>query len=102
MDRRLELDAIFRRILRNNNTYYNPPSNTKMKYDCIRYRLSNIDQKHADNKTYVMTNGYEVTYMSLDPESDVPAKLINEFEMIRFDRSYCTDNISHWVFIIYY
>lgn len=48
MDRRAELGKIFREILGNGNVYFQPPSNTQMRYPAIRYERSEMAVKHAD------------------------------------------------------
>ena len=52
MDRRAELGKIFREILGNGNVYFQPPSNTQMRYPAIRYERSEMAVKHADNGNY--------------------------------------------------
>lgn len=81
--------------------YFQPPATKSMTYPCIRYSPERIDGDNADNGTYLTHNGYNVIYISRDPDSPVPEKL-RMLPMSRFVRYYSHDNLHHWVFTIYY
>jgi hypothetical protein len=72
-----------------------------MQYPCIRYDLTDIDTKHADNKNYAITKGYTVTLITSDADSILPDQII-DLPMCRFERQYKTNNLYHDVFNIYY
>lgn len=100
MDRRAELGKIFREILGNGNVYFQPPSNTQMRYPAIRYERSEMAVKHADNGTYNRRIRYMVTVIDSDPDSEI----VNRVSMLPycyFDRHYVQDNLNHDVFEIY-
>lgn len=100
MDRRAELGKIFREILGNGNVYFQPPSNTQMRYPAIRYERSEIAIKHADNNNYNRRIRYTVTVIDSDPDSEI----VNRVSMLPycyFDRHYVQDNLNHDVFEIY-
>lgn len=100
MDRRAELGKIFREILGNGNVYFQPPSNTQMRYPAIRYERSEIAVKHADNDNYNRRIRYTVTVIDSDPDSEI----VNRVSMLPycyFDRHYVQDNLNHDVFEIY-
>lgn len=80
---------------------FEPPGKEKMQYPCIRYSLSRIDQDHADDTTYFSHKGYQIIFMSKDPESDVPDKIL-ELPYCKLDRFYVVDGLNHWVFLLYY
>lgn len=80
---------------------FEPPGNEKLKYPCIVYGLSRIDQDHADDIAYFGHKGYLVTFMSKDPESDIPDRIL-ELPYCTLNRFYVTDNLNHWVFLLYY
>lgn len=101
LDRRLELDAILRRILGNNNTYFEPPTSVTMHYPCIRYSRSHIDARFADNKPYLKHKRYELILIYEDADSDLPEKLMDEIT-VSHDRHYVADNLHHDVFSMYF
>ena len=99
MDRRAELGKIFREILGNGNVYFQPPSNTQMRYPAIRYERSEMAVKHADNGSYNRRIRYMVTVIDSDPDSEI----VNRVSMLPycyFDRHYVQDNLNHDVFEI--
>ncbi len=101
MDRRAELGKIFREILGNGNVYFQPPSNTQMRYPAIRYARSGMAFKHADNGKYNRRIHYTVTVIDSDPDSEI----VNQVSMLPycyFDRHYVQDNLNHDVFEIYF
>ena len=100
MDRRAELGKIFREILGNGNVYFQPPSNTQMRYPAIRCERSEMAIKHADNGNYNRRIRYTVTVIDSDPDSEI----VNRVSMLPycyFDRHYVQDNLNHDVFEIY-
>lgn len=81
--------------------YFQPSETVKMNYPCVIYQLNNIDDKPADDGSYISTNSYMVTIIDKDPDSEYPAK-IKAFRYCRFVRFYTADNLNHWVFELYY
>lgn len=101
MDRRPDLGKIFREILGSDNVYFQPPSNTQMRYPAIRYERSEMAVKHADNGTYNRRIRYMVTVIDSNPDSEI----VNRVSMLPycyFDRHYAQDNLNHDVFEIYF
>lgn len=84
-----------------NNVYFQPPPTTKMVYPCIRYELSNIDTRFADDKPYTHTRRYTLTLISKDPDEVIKDKII-DLPMCRYDRFYTADNLNHDVFELSY
>ena len=79
------------------HVYFQPPDETKLKYPCIIYRLSDIDQIYADNDNYRNNHCYELTIISKNPDS----KYVDTFarhKKCRFLRSFSEDTLNHWVF----
>lgn len=101
MGNRLELDALLRQVIGNDNVYFQPPETTKMKYPAIRYVRSNINNKFAGDEVYKQSYFYEVTVIDYDPDSEIVHK-ISKLPKIRFNRHYTADNLNHDVFTIYY
>lgn len=102
MANRLDLHASLVHILGSNNVYFQPPESLKMKYPCIIYSKSGINNKRADDRIYTSTNRYEVTVIDSDPDSDIHEKILAEFQMCSFDRSYTADNLNHKTLTLYY
>lgn len=85
----------------NKKVYYQPPASKKMEYPCIRYKLDKLDTEHANNKTYMFHNRYQITIIDEDPDSEMVDK-IKMMPLCVFDRHYTSDNLNHWVFKLYY
>lgn len=102
MANRLELHEELCKLLGSRNAYFQPPADIRMKYPAIRYKLFDIDKLSANNKAYRLVNGYEVTYIDKNPDSDMPKKILEHFPTCSFDRWYAAENLNHWVFTIYY
>ena len=102
MASRLNLHEELCEILGSKNVYYKPPASLRMQYPCIKYSLSGIDLRRADNKNYNARNRYEVIVIDHDPDSDIHMKLLEHFEMCSFDRNYPSDQLNHNVLTLYY
>jgi hypothetical protein len=99
---RLELQAAFEEILGSRNVYFNPPASVQMKYDAIRYQLDGKDIRRANNKAYKHTNRYGGVFITRDPDTKVPDKLLYQFEMINIEKPYVVENLYHYPFTLYY
>lgn len=102
MANRLILQAIFEEILGSRNVYFQPPESVKMSYDAIRYELAGKDIKRANNKIYRMTNRYDGVVITRNPDTDIPDKLLVNFEMCSLGRPYVADNLNHYPFTLYF
>lgn len=102
MASRLELHEELCAILETNRVYFQPPASVQMKYPCIRYSKGRPDLKRANDKIYKNTNRYEITVIDYDPDSEIPDKILNHFQMCSWDRAYTSDNLNHTVLTLYY
>ena len=102
MANRLDLQAALEEILGSRNVYFNPPEDLRMSYDAIRYALGGKNFRRADNKVYKSTNQYDGVVITRNPDTDIPDKLIANFEMISVGKPYKADNLNHYPFTIYY
>lgn len=100
MASRLKLQEEFEAILGSKNVYFQPPAH--MSYPCIKYSWAGMDTKRADNIIYKNTRRYEVTVIDYDPDSTIPEKILNHFQRCSFDRSFPSNNLSHFVLTLYY
>lgn len=82
--------------------YFKPPASLLMNYPCVKYSLSGINVKRANNKIYNRRNRYEVIVLDYDPDSTIYLKILNHFPMCSFDRVYVSDNLYHFVLTLYY
>lgn len=102
MASRLELHEELCNLLGSRNVYFQPPASVEMQYPCIVYNLSGIDILKANNSFYKHDNRYDITVIDYDPDSKIVSDLIKHFRLIRFDRSFISDNLNHWVLTLYY
>ena len=106
LNRRGQFDAELREIqtqcLGYHHTYFEPTESTKLKYDCVTYKLSSMNANRANNKTYVNRPVYDVTVISRDPETSTPWLVQEHFEHCRPGRPFVTDNLYHFPFTITY
>lgn len=101
MDRRLELHKKFLAIKGVKNAYFNPDSNVKMVYPCIRYERSGEQVEHASNGRFITRDRYIVTAIDRDPESSI-FRTLEAFPYYSFNRFYPADGLAHFVCSIYY
>lgn len=102
MARRPDLHEELCEILGTRNVYYQPPASVKMQYDAIRYELSGKDLKRANDMIYRSTNRYDGVFITRDPDSELPDRLLSHFEMISFGSPYTADNLYHFPFTLYF
>lgn len=100
--RREELHSKFWEIPGLAGVYFQPPSEHRMKYPCIRYSYSDNDDLHADDRIYKTMRAYEVIVIDPDPTTEIPDALRENFQYISLDRTYTAENLNHYVFTLYY
>lgn len=83
------------------NVYYQPPSNITMKYPCVVYNRSRINNIHADDSVYYQNNRYDITVISRDSEEPIIDK-VSKLQTCSYDRSYTQDNLYHTTFNIFF
>lgn len=105
VDRRLRLDKLLRLIVKERcgeeNVYYQPPANFKMKYPCIRYERSRIQNVAADNRVYSQHFFYTITVIDTKADSDMTLT-VSKLPNASYDRHYVTDGLHHDVMTIYF
>lgn len=101
MHSRLDLRKVLRRILENENTYFQPPESVKMSYPAIVYSLSEISNVHADNRVYAQSRKYQLMVIDYDPDSLIVEK-VSKLPTAKFVNSYTKDNLYHTIFTIFY
>ena len=81
--------------------YFQPPTNVQMAYPCVVYKRDNAQEKFAGNLLYRYTKRYQVTFITRDPDSDIPDKIV-ALPQCSFNRFFVADNLHHDVFDIYF
>lgn len=99
MSSRLDLHNEFLKLCK--NVYWQPPTSHKMEYPCIVYERVRINTEFADNKPYMHNRIYQVTYIDVDPDSEVPLKLA-DFPQCVFERQYKANEMYHNVYRLTY
>lgn len=102
MASREELHEELCKLLGSRNAYFQPPESVKMSYDAIRYALGGKDLKRADNRIYRSVNQYDGVLITRNPDTTLPDKILEHFEMCSFGRPYIADNLHHYPFTLYY
>lgn len=97
--RRIQLHQILKEF--SDNVYYQPPESLKLKYPCIVYTKEDINTNYADDKTYSKSDEYLLTVIGLDPDIDIPNRLL-ELPYCTFDRRFTGDNLYHDVLRLYF
>lgn len=100
MSNRLELHNLLVSLC-GTNVYYQTPSNMVMKYPCVKYTISDIQNKHANDSVYKQDTSYTVTVMSKDADDQIVTK-ISKLVKCSCDRRFVQDNIYHTVFNLFY
>lgn len=104
MDKRLELDATLRKVMKDivgvENVYFQPPANLLMKCPAIRYERSDIDNRPADDRPYSQYTFYDVTVIDEDPNS-LLVYAVASLPRCKFGRHYKSDNLNHDTFTIF-
>lgn len=105
---RLDLHSTLQRLLVEHgggmakNVYFQPPESIRMSYPAITYELNDVSAQHANNHAYFTGKGYQVTFMTKDPDVDLSKEFEKTFKFCRFSRSYASQNLNHYVYTIYY
>lgn len=101
MGQRSDLQALLVSILGSSNVYFQPPESKRMVYPCIVYHRDALDSRFAGNAPYKQEKRYQVTIISIDPDSVVPDK-VAKLPKCSFDRFYTADNLNHDVYNLYF
>ena len=102
MARRLQLHEKFCEILGSRNVYFQPPESLKIKYPAIIYKVVDRDDLRADDRRYRGLNTYEGNFITDDPDSSIPEKILDSFLYVSSGRPYTSGNLHHNPFTIHY
>lgn len=96
-----ELQSLLEEILGSRNVYFQPPSDKKLSYPCIVYRLDYVNLINADSIPFIKNKRYLVTYIDKIPDQYIPDKLLS-LPKVSFDRAYVADNLHHTAVRLYF
>lgn len=103
MDKRLELDALLRKVMKDvsgvENVYFQPPENLLLKYPAIVYSRSDIRNRPADDMVYSQFTFYDATVIDKNPDS-LLVYAVASLPRCKFGRHYKSDNLNHDTFTI--
>lgn len=89
-------------ILGTNNVYFEPPENIKLNYPCFIYFSGSPFTSSANNKLYLFTNSYNVTYIDINPCTDIIKIMLSNFDYITTGSSFVNDGLHHYTFDIFF
>ena len=98
---RLEIQDRLELVDSNLHVYYQPPASVRLTYPAIVYRVNDYSQNWADDHLYKKDRSYLITLIHYDPDNDIVEKLLWAFPKLRFDRTYTSDNLYHYVYVLY-
>lgn len=98
MARRLNLSKTLHEL--SEHVYYQPGPSVQLVYPCIVYKLNHLDPWHAENDKYHLVEGYTLTVIDRNPDSELRDRVAN-LRYCRLARTFETENLHHWVFNIY-
>lgn len=98
---RLDLHASLVELTENTkNVFFQPPSNIVLPYPCIVYGRNRRSTYHADDNKYFGRQGYQVTVIETDPDSQLPEKVL-ALPYSRWENEFINDNLHHTVITVY-
>lgn len=84
------------------NAYFQPPSNLKMKYPCVVYQKSPSVNNFGNNHVYNKMQGYTLTVIDEDPDSEIADKIEAHFQYCSIGQYFVMDNLNHTTLNLYY
>ena len=104
MDKRLELDALLCKVMKDvsgvENVYFQPPENLLLKYPAIVYSRSDIRNRPADDMVYSQFTFYDLIVIDKNPDS-LLVYAVASLPRCKFGRHYKSDNLNHDTFTIF-
>lgn len=92
---RLQLQALLETYCK--NVRYNPEPNIKLVYPCIIYSYKKPKDIPADDSAYILSDMYEILFISNSPTSDSGLRFSREVEGCRYINTYIVDGLRHEV-----
>ena len=83
------------------HAYFQPPTGKHIEYPCFIYSKATGRIARANNANYLYADGYDVLYITTDPDTDMPSKIMTAFQYCSEGKPYVKDNLYHYPFTIY-
>lgn len=96
-----ELQTVLEELPGVTAAYFQKPLNVQLKPTYIVYELSNDHVDHADNIVYAAWNRYTVTVVAREPDSPL-VQMVRELPHSKFDRSFVSAGLNHFVFNLFF
>lgn len=105
MDRRHQISTILHRLSDFGQIYFDPPTNTRMSYPCIKYEFQDRPSANADNRRYITHSSYTVFFITRNPDDigkfcEAIENIDEKKVYVSFDRSYVADGLHHVVYTL--
>lgn len=100
MDKRLALHTKLLTFC--TNVYFQPPETMKLQFPCILYFKTSVPASYANDLIYKYKQGYTVTVVDKDPDSEIAYDIMKNFEYCRIDSFYKSEGLNHTKLTIYY
>lgn len=81
---------------------FQPPENVKLRYPCVIYEYDSDYFRHADDRGYLSRQRYDVLVIDRDPDTELPAMIVNHFAYCSHNSRYAADNLIHDSISLYY
>ncbi len=98
---RMEFGKKLRSLEDGSHTYFQPPSSVRIEYPCFIYSRDVGRTMRADDRRYGYAEGYEVIYITTDPDTVTPQKVMDAFTYCSDGKPYIKDGLYHYPFTIY-
>lgn len=95
-NRRIALNSQFQLIC--NNVYFQPPTGKMIKHPCILYHKTGIDDRRANNAFYGGETVYQITVITLDPDSTLPTEILEKFPRASMTNTFVNDGLYHTIY----
>ena len=98
---RIDFGKALRELEDGVHTYFQPPDGQKISYPCFIYSRDTGRTNRADNMRYSYAPGYSVLYITTDPDTTIPNKVMDRFPYCSDGKPYVKDKLYHFPFTIY-
>ena len=102
MNRRFELHAKLETLIQSKHVYFQPPASVRLVYPCVVYTIGEGDVKRGNESIYQYVNSYILTLIYKHTTIAILDKVLKEVEMCKLNTTYCSENLNHYVFTVYY
>ena len=107
MGRRLDLHHLLQQTFESatglsssGRVFFQPGSDTTLKYPCVLFKLNNMPVDRANNRPYKVEHAYDLTVIDRDPTSPL-REAVALLPLCSMTRVYESDGLHHYVFRIY-